>query len=124
VVDLPDSGERVNVEMKLVLGTLVIGTNVPQDSACSSGGHSWINFLNYNTGLAVDNSPTSVVSQYLADSLIVGLGVIGLPPRAGFNNPTYMTPVQLGNASGISVGIPVATPPPVGKRISWREIAQ
>ena len=33
-VDLPDAGERVNVEMKLRSGTLIVGSNVPQISAC------------------------------------------------------------------------------------------
>jgi Tfp pilus tip-associated adhesin PilY1 len=124
VVDLPDPGERVNVQMQLTLGTLIAASNVPQDTACSSGGHSWINYLNFSTGLAVSNSPGQIVSQYLANSLVVGLGIIALPPNPGFNNPTYIGEVQFGTGHGAQITPPVVTPPPVGKRVSWREIAQ
>jgi Tfp pilus tip-associated adhesin PilY1 len=124
VVDLKDSGERVNVGMQLILGTLVVASNVPQDTACTSGGHSWISYLNFSTGLAVASSPNQVVSQYMADSLIVGLGVVGLAPPAGMSNPNYVGLIQTGGGSGFQKSIPVGTPNPVGKRVSWREIPQ
>ena len=79
VVDLPDPGERVNVEMKLVLGTLVVGSNVPQTSACSSGGYSWFNYFDFATGLAVTTTPDARVSEYDTSALIVGFDVIRLP---------------------------------------------
>ena len=34
VVDLPDTGERVNVDLKLQLGTLVVASNVPSEAGC------------------------------------------------------------------------------------------
>ena len=124
VVDLLEPGERVNVDMKLVLGTLIAASNVPEDTACSSGGHSWINYLNFSTGLSVTNAPGSIVSQYLANSLVVGLGIIALPPLAGFSNPRYVGEVMFGNGSGVPIYPIILTPPPVGKRVSWREIAK
>jgi Tfp pilus tip-associated adhesin PilY1 len=57
VFDLPDSGERVNIDPKLQLGTLTFASNVPSNSACSIGGHSWLNFVDFRTGLAVATSP-------------------------------------------------------------------
>ena len=78
-VNLPDAGERVNVEMKLRSGTLIVGSNVPQISACTTGGYSWLNYLNFSTGLAVNTSPNLSVSEYTASSLIVGLTVVKLP---------------------------------------------
>ena len=133
VLDLPEAGERVNVEMKLALGTLVAGTNVPQPIACTVGGHSWFNFFDYRSGLAVNNAPVSVagvstsdrqVSQYLADSLIVGYNLIKLPPPAGRDNGTYIAGFHQSDTSHVIKAPPVADPPPIGKRISWREIAQ
>ena len=53
--------ERVNVEMKLARGTLAFGSNVPQDDACKVGGHSWLNFLSFSSGLAVASSPSFAV---------------------------------------------------------------
>ena len=56
VVDLPTSGERVNVEMKLRSGTLIAGSNVPTGSACSSSGYGRLNYFDFKSGLAVSDS--------------------------------------------------------------------
>ena len=56
--------------------TLVVGSNVPQSNACSVGGYSWLNYLNYSSGLAVSSSPQLAVSEEVANSLIVGLTII------------------------------------------------
>lgn len=52
-VDLPDSGERQNVNARLVLGTLLVPTTVPTSSACQPAGYGWFNYFDYKTGLAV-----------------------------------------------------------------------
>ena len=49
-VDLPDSGERANVDPILQLGTLVVPTNVPSNDTCVAGGYGWVNFLDYKSG--------------------------------------------------------------------------
>jgi type IV pilus assembly protein PilY1 len=120
VVDLPDAGERVNVDMQMVLGTLVIGSNVPQSSACSTGGYSWFNYLDFATGTAVTAEPADgvYVSEYLADSLIVGFNSMRLP------SGEFRALLRTSSPSSLSRKIPATTPPPIGKRISWREIAQ
>ena len=117
-VNLPDPGERVNVEMKLRSGTLIVGSNVPQISACTTGGYSWLNYLSYANGLAVSGSPNLSVSEYTASSLIVGLTVIKLP------DGTVKAIVTTSDAS-IHLGSPsfFGTGPGV-KRVSWREISQ
>jgi Tfp pilus tip-associated adhesin PilY1 len=117
-VDLPDSGERVNVHMKLQLGTLVVASNVPQNSACTIGGYSWLNYLNYATGMAVANSTGLRVSQRLSDSLAVGLNIVRLPD----GRTVVITTTS--DAKQTTVGAPFDTPSPTGKRISWREISQ
>jgi type IV pilus assembly protein PilY1 len=118
-VDLPDPGERVNVEMKLRSGTLVIGSNVPQISACSSGGYSWLNYLNWKSGLAIASSPGQAVSEQISNSLIVGLTVVTTGGSSG-----GMPKVIATTSDG---GSPVRALPKdeqvgTAKRTSWREV--
>jgi Tfp pilus tip-associated adhesin PilY1 len=141
VVDFPNAtttnsderGERVNVEMKLVLGTLVVGSNVPTDDVCTVGGHSWYNYLNFSDGQAVSgadlSNPTDplsrrIVSEYLAGSIIVGFNVIQLPPPPGSSNPRFVTEMHTSDGLEYAKKLPVSPPPFQGKRISWREIVQ
>lgn len=116
VVDLPETSERVNVDPFIVLGTVVFDSNVPSNSACEAGGHSWINYVNLLTGGTVSTSSTGIASEYLNNSLSVGIGFIMLPD---------------GRVIGTSVGadtsvtntqIPVQPLSPMGRRVSWREI--
>ena len=118
VADLPDSGERVNVDMKLQLGTLVVASNVPQNTACNIGGYSWLNYLNFSTGTAVSSSPGNAVSQKLSDSLAVGLNIVRLPD----GKTVVITTTS--DAKQTTVGAPFDVPAPTGRRISWREITQ
>ncbi|PKO47237.1 MAG: hypothetical protein CVU29_03520 [Betaproteobacteria bacterium HGW-Betaproteobacteria-22] len=55
-IDLPDSGERQNVNARLVLGTLLVPTTVPTSSVCQPAGYGWFNFLDYKTGRSVDTT--------------------------------------------------------------------
>ena len=115
-IDLPDPGERVNVGMKLSSSTLVVGSNVPQISACSAGGYSWLNYLNFSTGLAVSTSANVSVSEQVANSLIVGLTVVKLPSGA------LKAIVTTSDAGVLTQGIPVGSGSTNAKRVSWREI--
>jgi type IV pilus assembly protein PilY1 len=65
--DLPDSGERVNIDSNLVQGILLVPTIVPSNTVCSPGGYGWLNYFDYSTG-----SATSVKF----DSTIVGVNII------------------------------------------------
>ena len=51
--DLPDDGERFNIDSLLVNGVLLAPTIVPSSTSCSPGGYGWFNFFNYKTGGAV-----------------------------------------------------------------------
>ncbi len=128
VLNLAEAGERVNVDMKLVLGTLAFSSNVPEGVACSVGGHSWFNQIDFGSGLAVSTAPvvgaTGVISNYLADSLNVGFNVVQLPPRVGQVNGRYEVIARQGDASRLTSPAYVAPPGPSGKRISWREIVR
>ena len=43
-------GERVNLDPQLVQGTIIVVTNVPNNSACTVGGDSWIYQFDYKSG--------------------------------------------------------------------------
>jgi Tfp pilus tip-associated adhesin PilY1 len=117
-VDLPESKERVNIDGKLIQGTLIMPTLVPENSACSPAGHGWLNFLNYLTGGAVDTSSSTASTHY--DSPIVGTNVMyinGQPVGevVTSKNPTPTIDSDIVFASGA----PVFS----GKRVIWRELA-
>lgn len=120
--DLPDSGERVNIDMKLQLGTLIVPSNVPTANACSIGGYSWLNYFNSYNGCPVSTAGGKVgvklVGSTGTESLAVGINVVRLP-----NGKTVVIATTSG-AEQITLEAPFDTPPPVGKRVSWREIVQ
>ena len=117
VVDLPESGERVNVDLKLQLGNLAVASNVPDSSdICNPQGHSWFNQLDYKSGLVVPGN-IGAVSQRYSQGLIVGFAVIRLPNgqvigELRFTDTTTGQPSLGGGAGGPS------------KRISWREVVR
>ena len=120
-VELPDPGERVNVDMKLALGTLVVPSNVPQSSACTTGGYSWLNYLSYTTGQAITSSGSSTVSQYATpagQALTVGVTIVQLP------DGTLRAILVTSDAAIRSLSVPYDAPTPTGKRISWREVTR
>jgi type IV pilus assembly protein PilY1 len=119
--DLPDTGERVNIDMKLQLGTLVVASNVPESNACNIGGYAWINYFNNSDGGAVNSD--GVVGRRLVgtggqESLAVGLNIVRLP-----SGKTVVIATTSG-AQQVTVEAPFNVAPPTGKRVSWREIVQ
>jgi type IV pilus assembly protein PilY1 len=110
--------ERVNVQMVLARGTLVFASNIPSDIPCDTGGNSWLNFLSFATGMPVSTSG-NVASTSSFNSLATGVSVLSIGGRLvgdrRYTNATDSHPPD---------NIPFDTPPPTGKRISWREIAQ
>lgn len=121
-VELLEDGERVNMDPKLQLGTLVVASSVPDEttsSSCSTGGHSWLNFLDVSSCSYVVNeqsNPDNIASVKLANALNVGVNVIKLPngkliaitTTSDNQHPVRETPV---GTSGLSI-----------KRVSWREL--
>jgi type IV pilus assembly protein PilY1 len=73
-VDFPETRERVNIDAKLVLGTLLVPTIVPSATECSPGGTGWLNFFDYKTGAAVIGVPGLISVK--SDSPIVGINVL------------------------------------------------
>ena len=118
-VNLPDSKERVHLEAKLIMGTLVFASTVPEASECQPGGYSHLFFLDYRTGGGVGTG--AAMLKYV--SPIVGVSAFKLP-----SGTVKVVPIT---ADG---KIPVGAPPslPVsssgaggvgsGKRVMWREL--
>jgi Tfp pilus tip-associated adhesin PilY1 len=110
------SGERVNVQMVLARGTLIFASNIPSDRPCDTGGTSWLNYLSFATGLPVSTSG-SVTSVSSYNSLATGVTVISIKGK-------LYSERRFTDATNDLNEVPFDTPPPTGKRISWREIAQ
>jgi len=115
-VDLPDTGERVNIDMKLQLGTLVVASNVPQNNACNIGGYSWLNFFDARNGLQVAGSAN--FGTRLSDSLAVGINVVRLP------DGRTVVIATTSDASQQTAEAPIPAGDPQGRRTSWRELVQ
>ena len=117
-VDLPDSRERINIDAKLVLGTLLVPSIVPSSTECSPGGSGWLNFLDYRTGGAVD--PSTGLSGLKYDSPIVGVNVIFEhgDPKVEVVNSDNSTPTQPDKPLPFAKSSASFS----GKRVMWREL--
>jgi type IV pilus assembly protein PilY1 len=121
-VELYEAGERVNVDLKLQLGTLVIAANVPENSgalSCTSGGSSWLYFLDITNGGFIVNSQSNadnIAGTKIGSSLAVGTNIVKLPDgklitivtTSDNEHPVFETPVSSQN-----LGV---------RRVSWREL--
>ena len=114
--DFPDTGERVNIDSKLVQGTLLIPSLVPSNTACSPGGYGWLNFVDYKTGGAIE---TLVSQKY--DATIVGVNVIYVQgePKVAAVTSIDETPIIDEN-----VRIRASAAGFKGQRTLWRELTQ
>ncbi len=110
-------GERVNIDPQLVSGTLIVVTNVPETSACTIGGTSWLYSFDFLTGQNVSTAVDQVVGQKVGNALTVGIVVGRLPSgqlkawvtTAGGEKTTF-SPATKGSGST--------------RRTSWRELKQ
>lgn len=75
-VDLPDSGERMVTEMKVVGSTLAAASNVFQGSVCASENFGWLNMLNAATGTPL--VPTGVPSPSVVASKRFAAPIAGI----------------------------------------------
>jgi type IV pilus assembly protein PilY1 len=116
-LDFPTSKERVNIDARLVLGTLVVPTIVPSSTDCSPGGSGWLNFFDYKTGGPVNATPG--ISGVKYDSTIVGVNVlfIGGNPVVEVVTSTDPTPKKDPNVEFKAAAAGFA-----GKRVLWREL--
>jgi type IV pilus assembly protein PilY1 len=119
MVDLPSSGERVNVDMTQALNVLSVASTVPSSSACESGGTSWIYKLDIASGAAVvgatDNAAGLLFQQGV---LIVGQTIVQLTD--GSTSTIYM---RSDDAPPFTKSDPKVEGGGNLHRSSWRELA-
>ncbi|WP_273161572.1 pilus assembly protein [Massilia timonae] len=76
-----NAGERVNLDPKIVAGTLTVVSNLPQSStACAVGGISYAYFVDVCSGAAVSNDIAGVLLS--GDAAAVGTTIVRLPSGA------------------------------------------
>ena len=114
-IDLPDAGERSNVDPSLALGTLSFNTNVPNASVCTAGGYSYSNFVDYRTGSAVSTA-VGVVSRKLGNALATRGVFVRLP------NNTVVQLTRLSDGTTVTSPVPIGAGAGTTRRVSWREL--
>jgi len=109
-------GERVNLDPTLALGTLLVVTNVPDATACTVGGYSWLYQLDFKTGQNVTGAQNQVAASKMGNNAItVGFVVVRLP---GGQLKAIVTDATGGKTpTGVTVSGSSAT-----RRVSWREL--
>lgn len=115
--DFPDDRERVNLDPQLILGTLVVFTNIPQGSVdCGGQGDSWLYFFRADTGLAVKpNDSTNSPFGRKTSGITVGGVLFTLPSgKVGL----IITKGSGGKDNG---EVPIE-PETKSRRSSWREL--
>jgi len=117
-VDFPVSGERVNIDIRLQLGTIFVVSNVPSNEVCSAGGSSFLNFFDYRNGQAPLGVATTS-GMGLGAVLGAGFAVIRLS-----DGRFVVLSKQSDNKPPQTIVAPIAPKTPVGKRVTWREIVQ
>ncbi|MGH8686614.1 MAG: PilC/PilY family type IV pilus protein [Burkholderiales bacterium] len=115
-IDLPDSGERVNVDPILQLGTLIVASNVPSTDTCVAGGTAWLNSLDFRTGGYVAGATDNAASQKITGSVVVGIVVFQLP---GGKVESGLTK---GSGDVVPYETPIAPTSFQGRRVGWREL--
>jgi type IV pilus assembly protein PilY1 len=115
-VTLP-KGERVNIDLRLQLGSLVAVSNLPKDDYCSIGGKSILYVLDYKTGAAVYSDNTMAVGFPIGASLATGLTLVRLPNgklvAVITQADTTVKPMSVRVVSGVAGNV---------RRLGWREI--
>lgn len=144
--DYPTAGERSNTDPILVLGNLLFTTNIPDTTACTAGGYSFLYFVDYRDGSSVSTSPSNIAGVQLGNSLATRPVVVHLPNgsivveimmAAPAGNSASGSGSGSGSGTGSSQGCiggdcdappPVTETPPLGtasgnpRRASWREL--
>lgn len=121
-IDFPDvanvaTGERVNVDFRIISTTLVILSNISKVNSCVAGGTSWLNFIDVNTGGTIAGLTNPYASVKLAGSLGVGISPIQLGDK-------IKTIVTTADNQQLTFDTPIAGSDFQGQRVQWRELTQ
>ena len=111
-------GERVNIDIQLVRGVLLVDSNEPNNEACSSGGNSFFYQFDYQSGSYLASSPGQVVGVKLGAALAAGFVVYRLP--SGQLKYTGIDVTGQKQTGGVLPGSSGS----LGRRATWRELYQ
>jgi len=114
-VDFLTTGERVNVDPQLALGTLVVTTNIPISSPCVAGGSSYLYQFGYANGSGVG---TTTVATETTTALTVGNVIVQLPSGAVKIIST------LSNGKQVTTGLNTAATSSTLRHVNWRVVPQ
>lgn len=109
-------GERVNIDINLVRGTLTVIANEPNAETCSAGGDSFLYQFNYKTGSYVQGTLGGVVGTKVGNTLAVGIVV--------FQTLTGQMKSVITTADGKlpQASINTASGNDAPRRAAWREL--
>ncbi|QHI97565.1 hypothetical protein GT347_05925 [Xylophilus rhododendri] len=114
--DLPYAGERIDTDPTLQLGTLAFVSNLPSTTgACSVGGTSYLNYLNFANGLKVSGASNAGV-------LLSSSGLSSSATLASTISRTVVAVTKASDGSVASTTVPTATSASGLRRISWRRL--
>ena len=131
-MDLPESGERIDVNPIIRDGRFIFITRTPSSAMCDAGGSSWLMELNYLTGGRLDISPFDITGDSKIDQndidggqtpsglQIIG-GMVATPTPIDTAAPTIEYKVLV-DTSGEIQSIAESKKPTYKGRISWREL--
>lgn len=112
------SGERVNVDVKLTLGVLNVISNVPGISECTAGGNAWVYQVDFKTGSFLDPSNKAIATKSTS-GLIVGQIIVQLGKYGGLKD--YITDAA-GNIFGVTVTPKSLSTNTQSVKLYWREM--
>jgi type IV pilus assembly protein PilY1 len=111
-------GERVNIDIQLVRGVLLVASNEPNNDACSSGGNSFFYQFDYRSGSYLASSPGQVVGVKLGAALAAGFVVYRLP-----SGQLKYTGIDI-TGQKTTGGVLPGSSGSLGRRATWRELYQ
>lgn len=121
-IDLPDEGERVNVDPQVQLGTLYVASSVPLATACAPGGYGWFNAIDLVSGQSPEG-PGQPMGDY-QDAMLVGFTIVDADKNGDGEpdgDPTNITVDTKKNIDTDNLRYPSSGD---SNRISWREIVK
>lgn len=116
-VDLPNSNERIAIDMSLQYNTLAAISAIPTTDTCSASGESWLYYFNVDNGSAV-LSTSSTAGSKLGKNLGMGLTWVQL------SDGTSRLLIPSSNAE-LRIEKPIVnagTTSDAPRRTSWREL--
>lgn len=118
VINLPDDKERVALEAKLVMGTLMVASIVPEASECEPGGRGNLYFIDYFNGGSVDGEQAvfSYPSPIVGMSEVLTSGGLKMIPVTGDG--------KIGKPRDVPKRASGGGGPESGRRLMWRELVE